>query len=251
MLVYHHTIRQEDLALAPNVSYRDGMDQTDDTALRIDHAPATLRELAVDRIRQAIISGRFAGGHRLVERTLCDQLGVSRSVVREAIRYLEAEGLVETLSRSGPVVASLNWDQARQVYRIRRLLEADAAAACARVADDRIKADLQQALGNLDAAFADAVPGRVYDATTQFYQTIFTSAGHQIAWEVVQRLNGRISRLRALTLASTDRRVSGPAHMARICDAICRNDVDAAAQAVRDHLTDASEIARVLLQRDA
>lgn len=226
------------------------MDQTDDTALRIDHAPATLRALAVDRIRQAIISGRFAGGHRLVERTLCDQLGVSRSVVREAIRYLEAEGLVETLTRSGPVVAKLNWERARQVYSIRRLLEADAAAACARVADARIKADLKQALGNLEAAFADAVPGRVYEATTRFYETIFTSAGQDIAWEVVQRLNGRISRLRALTLATTDRRVSGPAHMARICEAICRNDEHAAAEAVRDHLTDASEIARVLLENE-
>ncbi len=226
------------------------MDQTDDTDLRIEHAPTTLRELAVDRIRHAIISGRFSGGDRLVERTLCDQLGVSRSVVREAIRYLEAEGLVETQARSGPVVAKLDWNRARQVYDIRRLLEADAAAACARIADASVKDRLKKALANLDAAFSDAAPGRVYDATTRLYETIFTSAGHEIAWEVVQRLNGRISRLRALTLATTDRRVSGPAHMARICEAICNNDAAAAAKAVRDHLTDASEIARVLLENE-
>jgi DNA-binding GntR family transcriptional regulator len=76
---------------------------TDD--LRIHEAPATLRALAVDRLRGAIIAGRFAGGARLVERTLCDQLGVSRSVVREVIRTLEAEGLVDTSGRAGPVVA--------------------------------------------------------------------------------------------------------------------------------------------------
>ena len=226
------------------------MDQTNDADLRIEHAPTTLRELAVDRIRQAIISGRFTGGDRLVERTLCDQLGVSRSVVREAIRYLEAEGLVETLARSGPVVAKLDWCRARQVYSIRRLLEAEAAAACATIADARVKDRLRSALTNLEAAFSDADPGRVYGATTQFYETIFTSAGHDIAWEVVQRLNGRISRLRALTLATTDRRISGPAHMARICNAICANDAAAAAQAVRDHLTDASEIARLLLENE-
>jgi DNA-binding GntR family transcriptional regulator len=226
------------------------MDQTHDADLRIEHAPATLRALAVDRIRHAIISGRFAGGDRLVERTLCDQLGVSRSVVREAIRYLEAEGLVETLARSGPVVAKLDWGRARQVYAIRRLLEADAAAACAAIADDKIKARLKKALRTLDDAFTDASPGRVYEATTGFYETIFTSAGHEIAWEVVQRLNGRISRLRALTLATSDRRISGPAHMARICEAICNNDPAAAAKAVSDHLTDASEIARVLLENE-
>ena len=107
---------------------------TDD--LRIHEAPATLRALAVDRLRGAIIAGRFAGGARLVERTLCDQLGVSRSVVREVIRTLEAEGLVDTSGRAGPVVARLDWGQAAQIYDIRRLLESDAAAECARRADD-------------------------------------------------------------------------------------------------------------------
>ena len=224
------------------------MDQTSDSDLRIEHTPTTLRELAVERLRHAIISGRFTGGYRLVERTLCDQLGVSRSVVREAIRYLEAEGLVETLARSGPIVANLDWTRAKQVYEIRRLLEAEAAATCARVADDAVKARLRKALATLEAAFHDEDPQQLFAATTDFYQVIFAAAGHDIAWEVVQRLNGRISRLRALTLASTNRRISGPAHMASICAAICANAPDAAAQAVRDHLQDAAEIARALLE---
>lgn len=221
------------------------MDQTT-SDLRIDHAPPTLRHLAVDRLRQAIIAGRFQGGERLVERTLGDQLGVSRSVVREAIRYLEAEGLVETLPRSGPVVARLDWPQARQIYDIRRLLEAEAAAACARAADDAVKARLRAALANLESSVPD--PARLTQATTAFYEVIFTAAGHAIAWEVVQRLNGRISRLRALTLASANRRVSGPAHMARIAAAICAGDAAGAAKAVNTHLQEAADIARTLLE---
>ena len=222
------------------------MDQTDD--LRIDHTPLTLRALAVDRLRSAIIAGRFQGGDRLVERTLCDQLGVSRSVVREAIRYLEAEGLVETAPRAGPIVARLDWHQAQQVYAIRRLLEADAAAACARLATPQIKAEVAKALAGIEAAFADPTRRDLYAATTAFYRVIFTAAGHDIAWEIVQRLNGRISRLRALTLASSDRQVSGPAHMARIAAAIAAGDPEAAASAVRAHLDDAAEIARRLLE---
>lgn len=222
------------------------MDQTED--LRIDHAPLTLRALAVDRLRSAIIAGRFQGGDRLVERTLCDQLGVSRSVVREAIRYLEAEGLVETAPRAGPIVARLDWDQARQVYAIRRLLEADAAAACARVASPAVKADVASALAGIEAAFSTPDNRDLYAATTAFYCVIFTAAGHHIAWEIVQRLNGRISRLRALTLGTTDRKLSGPAHMARIAAAIGANDPEAAATAVRAHLDDAAEIARLLLE---
>jgi DNA-binding GntR family transcriptional regulator len=222
------------------------MDQTDD--LRIDHAPPTLRALAVDRLRSAIIAGRFQGGDRLVERTLCDQLGVSRSVVREAIRYLEAEGLVETAPRAGPIVARLDWGQAQQVYAIRRLLEADAAAACARVAGPVVKAEVARALAAIEGAFTDPAAHDLYAATTAFYRVIFTAAGHDIAWEIVQRLNGRISRLRALTLASSDRQLSGPAHMARIAAAIAASDPDAAATAVRAHLDDAAAIARRLLE---
>lgn len=224
------------------------MDQTHSDDLRIDHSATTLRGLAVDRLRQAIIAGRFAGGERLVERALCDQMGVSRSVVREAIRYLEAEGLVETPPRSGPIVARLDWSRARQIYDVRRLLEADAAAACARTADDAVKGQLRQALATLEAGFEAEAPGDLFAATTAFYEVIFRSAGNDIAWEIVQRLNSRISRLRALTLATTERRVSGPAHMARICAAICRNDPDAAAEAVREHLTDAAGLARTLLE---
>lgn len=214
--------------------------------LRIDQLPTTLRELAVDRLRQAIIGGHFPGGHRLVERTLCDQLGVSRSVVREAIRYLEAEGLVESTGRAGPVVAQLDWARARQIYDIRRLLEAEAARECARVADDGVKARLQAALAALQEGVQGAGP--LFAATTGFYEVIFSAAGHDIAWEIVQRLNGRISRLRALTLATTNRRVSGPAHLARICAAITANDPEGAARAVNDHLAEAAEIARQMLE---
>lgn len=225
------------------------MNQTNDHDLRIDYASTTLRELAVDRLRQAIIAGRFVGGERLVERALCDQLGVSRSVVREAIRYLESEGLVEIPPRSGPVIATLDWERARQIYDIRRLLEADAAAACARVADTQVKDSLRHALSSLQKAFQDDGRQDLFAATTAFYQVIFLAGGKAIAWEIVQRLNSRISRLRALTLATTERQVSGPAHMARICDAICRNRPDEAAAAVQKHLEDAAQLAKALLEK--
>lgn len=236
------------------------MTQPDYDDLKIENPPQTLREIVLERMRGAILSGRFKSGERLVERTLCDQLGVSRSVVREAIRYLEAEGLVEIMVNKGPMVARMDWAQAAQIYDIRMLLEQSAASACAALADDAVKAALRRALADLEAASAgDAgandvrtsdAGGGLFQATTRFYEVIFTAAGHHIAWEIVQRLNGRISRLRALTLATSDRHVSGPVRMARICAAILANDAGAAAQAVRDHLTEAAQIAQRLLQRE-
>ena len=224
------------------------MTDATDSPLRITFPATSLRGLVVAQLRKAIISGHFASGARLVERSLCNQLGVSRSVIREAIRVLEAEGLVETLPRSGPVVATLDWPVARQIYDIRALLEADAAAACARQARAETGAQLTGALAELKAAYDRLDPETLLAATTRFYEVIFTAAGNDVAWEIVQRLNGRISRLRAITLASTDRQVSGYAHMQRICAAICANDPDAAASAVKDHLRDAAEIALTGLQ---
>ena len=219
--------------------------------MRIDQPPQTLREIAVERLRLAIISGRFASGERLVERVIGEQLGVSRSVVREAIRYLEAEGLVELAPRIGPIVAPLDPDQARQIYDIRLLLEAEAAADCARRIDAPGKTALRAALRAIDAAARAADAQALYEATARFYEVIFTAAGHHIAWEVVQRLNSRISRLRALTLATVERRVSGPVRMAHIAEAILKGDPAAAAQAVRDHLTEAASIADDILRRAA
>ena len=227
------------------------MEQPDHSDLKIDRVPQTLRGIALERVRGAILAGRFKSGERLVERTLCEQLGVSRSVVREVIRYLEAEGLVESIPNRGPVVASLGWDQARQIYDIRLLLEKSAAAACAERADAETKRQLREAMGSLQAASRNGQSWDLFAATTHFYEVIFRTAGHDIAWEIVQRLNGRISRLRALTLATTDRHVSGPARMARICEAILANDAAAAAAAVHDHLTEASAIAHRLLEAEA
>lgn len=236
------------LALIAQNRYTLAMMQTHDT-LKIEQMPQTLREIVLGRMRVAILSGRFFSGERLVERTLCDQLGVSRSVVREVIRILEAEGLVETMPNRGPMVATLDWPRARQIYDIRLLLEQGAASACAVVADDAVKERLFDALAGIETAFVDGGHA-LYQATTRYYEVIFLSAGHEIAWEIVQRLNGRISRLRALTLATKERNVSGLARMTRICEAILANDPEAAAVAVRDHLTEASAIAQRLLEAE-
>ena len=204
----------------------------------------------MDRLRNAIIDGVFKPGERLVERVLCEQLGVSRTVVRETLRYLDAEGLVEHVPHRGPVVASMTWNEARQIYDIRRALETAAAASCAERMTDALADQLRAALADLDTASRTQEPGALFKASTAFYGLIFKGAGHDIAWEVVQRLNGRISRLRIMTLTSSDRAISGPQHMRIICDAITGRDPKAALAAVEAHLADAKDIARRLLAQE-
>jgi DNA-binding GntR family transcriptional regulator len=202
-------------------------------------------------MRSAIIEGHFAPGERLIERPLCEQLGVSRTVVRETIRFLEAEGLVEIIPNRGPIVATLDWNQAEQIYDIRRQLEGAAAAKCAESHGAEFAGQLSTRLHCLERTMQDTTWAELLQATTQLYELIFTEAGHTVAWDIVQRLNGRISRLRALTLSVRDRERSGISHMAAIHDAILSKDPMAARRAVDAHIDDASQIAKRLLSDEA
>ncbi|MDC5520898.1 GntR family transcriptional regulator [Acinetobacter baumannii] len=216
--------------------------------LKIENPPVTLRELCLDKVRNAIITGYFPSGKRLVERTLCEELGVSRSVVREVIRYLEAEGLVEILPNKGPIVSLLNWDIASQIYEIRLLLEQSAVVDCTKNLDEKTAEKLKLLLEDLKAAFAADDINLIIATSTRLYETIFNTANHHIAWEVVQRLNGRISRLRAMTMKSTKREISGYQRIKNMCEAIyLHKDPEKAKQAVAEHIAEAAAVAKNIL----
>jgi GntR family transcriptional regulator, trigonelline degradation regulator len=215
--------------------------------LRIERPPPTLREMALVRLRGAILDFHFKPGERLVEREVCSQLGVSRSVVREVIRHLESEGLVHTVPHQGPIVARLDAETAVQIYELRDLLEGAAAEAAASKATPQDIARMEQALSAIDKAYARKDHRGVLSATTTFYEVMFGCAGKTVAWEVVQRLNGRISWLRAMTISSRGRSKSGPSQMRKMLKAIRASDGKAAAAACREHLRSAGKIAQELL----
>src|SRR5215471_4456604 len=97
----------------------------------------TLRELTTAKLRDAILSLHFKPGQHLVERELCEQTGVSRTSVREALRQLEAERLVERRASRGLFVASVTAEEARQIYEVRAALEPEMARLFAETAAAR------------------------------------------------------------------------------------------------------------------
>ena len=214
--------------------------------LKIDRNTKTLRELALEKMRDAILGRHFQPGDRLVERALCEQLGVSRTVVREVLRHLETEGLVETLPHQGPIVARLEPEQAAQIYELRAALEALAARACALRASAEDLDRLAAAIARIERGFEAGELRAVLDATTDFYRTMFLSAGKTVAWTIVQSLNARINHLRMATLGSAGREATGPVEMRRIVDAIRARDAEAAEAACLDHVNQAAHIALAL-----
>lgn len=217
-------------------------------SLKVERRTTTLRELALEKMRTAILDAHFQPGERLVERSLCEGLGVSRTVVREVLRHLEAEGLVDSIPNQGPIVAVIDSDTAAQIYEIRALLEGDAAMACARHASDGVVSRLADCIARIERAFEARDHQTVRELTTTFYEAMFHGGDRHVAWEIVQTLNARINRLRAMTIASEDRGRQAVAEMNLILDAIRGRDPRRARDAATAHVARVAMIAAQLLQ---
>lgn len=218
-----------------------------DAAIRVQRPTKTLRELALDKVREAIVDGYFMPGDRLVERDLCAQLGVSRTIVREVLRHLESEGLVANLQNKGPIVAHLDLAEAKQIYEIRGALEGMAARLCAERNSPEMIAALEEALEAIRSSYQSRDMQAVLAHTTVFYQTLFTVVDRHVAWGVVNLLTVRINHLRSMTIKTENRSVDGPAQMSKIVEAIKRGDGEGAYKAAQDHVAAASAIAEAVL----
>ena len=212
-------------------------------ALLVDRHTKTLRQMALEKMRAAILTMTFRPGERLVERSLCERLGVSRSVVREVLRHLESEGLVETIPGHGPAVAAPDPAKITQIYELRSMLEALAARHCAARATPADLSALNSALAEVRASYANADHVAVLAATATFYETMFRAAGRVVAWELLVSLNGRITHLRARTISTVGRDKQGVAEMQAILDGIEARDPDAAEAASVRHLQNALRLA--------
>lgn len=217
---------------------------------RVERPSKSLRELVQDAMREAILDLRFKPGDRLVERTLCMQLGVSRTVVREVLRYLEAEGLVES-SPNGPMVATIKPDEAEQIYEIRALLEGMAAAACAEFASKADLRRLEMNMQGLRQARERSDSRLSLRATSGFYQTVFEASRKTVAWNLVEALYLRINALRAMTITSVDRQTVSVNEMERIYEGIVARDPERAREAAVEHVRQAGKLAKSLLAKSA
>lgn len=102
------------------------------SSLRLGQSHSSLREMIVDALRQGILSGSFKPGERLVEDRLAADFGVSRNPVREAIRALEIEGMIEVIPRKGAFVAGLSEEELAELVEVRAAIESLSAKLAAR-----------------------------------------------------------------------------------------------------------------------
>lgn len=171
----------------------------------IRRSAAPLRHQVLDFLRQSIISGRLAPGSRLIERELIEMMDVSRTVIREALRQLETEGLVATIANKGPVVRELSSDEARDLYAIREVLVGLAARLFVLNAKpDQVDA-LRKTLDEVTRCYDGGDPAKILQAKTSFYDVLVAGAGSESLSSMISILHARIWRWRALGLSHPKR----------------------------------------------
>jgi DNA-binding GntR family transcriptional regulator len=170
-------------------------------SLEIRKFAAPLRQQVLDGLRRAIIDGRLAPGMRLTERELTKMMGVSRTVVREALRQLESEGLIALIPNKGPVVRALTLAEAKDLYSIRAVLEGLAARLFVENASEAQKKQLARALEVVADAYEKGDAQQVLDTKNRFYDVLFEGAGSETLSTMLSTLHARIWRWRALGLS--------------------------------------------------
>ena len=173
--------------------------------MKIERHAAPLRQQVLEALRRAIVSGRLAPGQRLTERVLIEMLGVSRTVIREALRQIEAEGLVEIIPNKGPVVRKLSAIEAQDLYCIRAVLEGLAARLFAEKANDAMVDELEAALDSVIRAYRDEGGEEALDAKTRFYDLLYQGAASPSLASMLGVVQARVWQWRAVGLTHPDR----------------------------------------------
>lgn len=206
-------------------------------------APNPLRQQVVDILRNAITECVFEPGGRLIERELCEMMGVSRTTLREGLRQLEAEGLVELTPNKGPAVSKLDYREAANAYAVRRELEGYACALCAERASAEDLAELTRCVQAMTGALANADFNILQHAKTEFYGRLLDATGNPELKLIVQRLRARVTLCRGLRINRALRVQESLTGAQNILAALMAKDPVAARGAAEQHIAKAAELA--------
>lgn len=212
-------------------------------SMRVAAVAAPVRSKVVETLRQAITGGRFAPGQRLVEKDLCDLMGVSRPSVREALRELESEGLITTVPNRGPLVTKLSARDAAGLYEARGVLEALAAKLFAERASAAEVESLGERVDALEAAYGRGEVEGILVAKRAFYEVLLAGSQNVVIPSLLRTMNARITQLRRVSLSSPERLPESIAEIRAVLEAIRARDPQAAFEACLHHIAAASQAA--------
>ncbi|WP_246367751.1 GntR family transcriptional regulator [Aurantimonas endophytica] len=213
----------------------------------IQRNPAPVRGQVEVYLRSEIEIGNLRPGDRIVERTVCEALDVSRPLVREALRSLQSEGLVRALPRGGIEVTSLSPEEAGHIYTVRKELEGLSALlfVANATADDREM--LYRAVSDLKAAFEANEAERLLEAKNRFYAILSAGSGNPVLQAMLRNIHGQIRLLRGTSLSEPGRAGRMVGELSAIVEAVRKGDAQEARRLTEAHVAAAMDATKQAL----
>lgn len=207
-----------------------------------------LREMVFDVLMEAIISGKLPPGERLMEVQLAEEMGVSRTPVREAIRRLELEGFVVMIPRKGAYVAGLSIKDIVNIFEIRTALEQLAVG----LATERMTSEDLEALKRMVLELSESEKEADVEAWTEldkrFHRLIYEYSRNERLIQMMDNIIEQINRYRVISLSNPEIRHHTVEEHKRIVEAMAERNIQAAQKAAADHLNNTQTSLIVLLQ---
>jgi DNA-binding GntR family transcriptional regulator len=196
----------------------------------------SLHDELVTRLRQAIVDGTLEAGAKVPERALCEQLGVSRTPLREALKVLANEGLISLEPNRGARVSSVTMEELEATFPVIAVLEGLAGKlACAQASD----ADIARIVALHDEMFRCYEAndkGAYFRANRDIHNALFEAAGNPVLSQQYATLSSRVERARLLANVSTERWAEAVGEHRTIVDAIARRDGALLCKLLESHL---------------
>ncbi|MCG0277895.1 MAG: GntR family transcriptional regulator [Thermanaeromonas sp.] len=198
-----------------------------------------LREIVFETLREAILAGHLKPGERLMEVQLAEEMGVSRTPVREAIRKLELEGLVVMVPRKGAYVADISTKDIADVFEIRGALEALAAAlACERITEEELE-ELERLLVKIAECAEKNDLETLVQLDTQFHDILYRASRNDRLVQIINNLREHIQRFRTSSLATPGRKRETVEEHKALVEAIASRNVELAQRLAQEHIENA------------
>lgn len=195
-----------------------------------------LREIVFETIREAIISGVLKPGERLMEVQLAEEMGVSRTPVREAIRKLELENFVVMIPRKGAYVADISTKDVVDVFEIRSALESLAAGLAAeRITEEELEELKQILVQNGESQSLE----EVIAVDTKFHDVLYKASRNERLVQIISNLREQIQMFRSTTLASPGRIKNTLEEHKKIVAAVAERNILLAQELAQEHIENA------------
>jgi DNA-binding GntR family transcriptional regulator len=218
--------------------------------MKVIQPAAPLRQEVVRRVRQEILDGALPPGDRLRENDLCARYGVSRTVVREALRQLESESLITLLPNRGPIVTVLTSDDIAALYEVRATLEGLAGELFARCATDAEAAQLVEHLAEMDTTYLHGDLASRGESKERFYTLLLAGGHNPVLGSTLQGVHSRIAIFRHYAFVDDQRVALSMDELRRIVHwAAVERHPARARKACKDHIRRASRLAVLEYER--